>query len=156
MIKKLILTALSVTLLATVLYFAKAHFFDSSASIRSSALIEKPLPSTPEDVVRTWESEVALNHFSIPKMISTGKTLEAVVSLDSTNAIEAMPTTVTRIVNIACQETGDKAACDCILEDEEGQVSCKYFLQKIKGQWCIYDADAQPIEIAKVNQKPSK
>ena len=68
------------------------------------------LPKTPEAVVRTWEAQVEKNQFALPKLISIGKTLETVVSLDSTNKIEPIPPMNTKILSISCTEKGEKAA----------------------------------------------
>ena len=116
------------------------------------------LPKTPEAVVRTWEAQVEQNQFALAKLISTGKTLETVVSLDSTNNIERIPPSNTKILSIACAEKGDKATCDCLLEDSEGKIQCKYFLLRQNGQWMLQDAESEPVEDMPkmVNQKPSK
>ncbi len=116
------------------------------------------LPKTPEAVVRTWEAQVEQNQFALAKLISTGKTLETVVSLDSTNNIERIPPSNTKILSIACEEKGEKATCDCMLEDSEGKIQCKYFLIRQNGQWMLQDAESEPVENAPkmVNQKPSK
>ena len=116
------------------------------------------LPKTPEAVVRTWEAQVEKNQFALPKLISIGKTLETVVSLDSTNKIEPIPPMNTKILSISCTEKGEKATCDCLLEDSEGKIQCKYFLLRQNGQWMLQDADSEPVQDAPkmVNQKPSK
>jgi hypothetical protein len=62
-------------------------------------------------------------------------------------------------VSIACEEKGDKATCDCLLEDSEGKIQCKYFLLRQNGQWFLQDADSEPVEDVPskmVNQKPSR
>ena len=125
-------------------------------TITTPAAIE--LPKTPEAVVRTWEAQVEQNQFALAKLISTGKTLETVVSLDSTNNIERIPPSNTRILSIACAEIGEKATCDCLLEDSEGKIQCKYFLLRQNGQWMLQDAESEPVEDAPkmVNQKPTK
>jgi hypothetical protein len=117
------------------------------------------LPKTPEAVVRTWETQVEQNQFALAKLISTGKTLETVVSLDSTNQMEPIPPSNTKILSIACEEKGEKATCDCLLEDSEGKIQCKYFLLRENGQWFLQDAASEPIEenLPKlVNQKPTR
>lgn len=116
------------------------------------------LPKTPEAVVRTWEAQVEQNQFALAKLISTGKTLETVVSLDSTNNIERIPPSNTKILSITCAEKGEKATCDCMLEDSEGKIQCKYFLLRQNGQWMLQDAESEPVEDAPkmVNQKPTK
>jgi hypothetical protein len=116
------------------------------------------LPKTPEAVVRTWEAQIEQNQFALAKLISTGKTLETVVSLDSTNNIQNIPPSSTKILTIACAEKGEKATCDCLLEDAEGKIQCKYFLLRQNGQWFLEDADSAPVEDAPamVNQKPTK
>ena len=140
---------------ATVVYFGckNAHTSPNQTAAAANPTLE--LPKTPEDVVRTWEAQVGKNDFALAKLISTGESLKAVVSLDSTNHIEAVPTLNTKILNIACSETGDKATCDCLLEDEEGRIQCKYFLIRQNGQWLLSDADSKPVE-EKINQKPVK
>lgn len=116
------------------------------------------LPKTPEAVVRTWEAQIEQNQFALAKLISTGKTLETVVSLDSTNNIQNIPPSNTKILSIACTEKGEKATCDCMLEDSEGKIQCKYFLLRQNGQWMLQDAESEPVEDAPkmVNQKPTK
>ncbi|MDZ7880194.1 MAG: hypothetical protein U5L45_21135 [Saprospiraceae bacterium] len=118
------------------------------------------LPKTPEAVVRTWESQIEQNQFALAKLISIGKTLEAVIGLDSTNNMQQIPPSGTKILSIACSEKGDKATCDCMLEDTEGKIQCKYFLSRQSGQWYLEDAASEPVEDTSpkflVNQKPVK
>jgi hypothetical protein len=119
------------------------------------------LPNTPELVVRTWETQIAQNQYGLAKQISTGKTLETVVSLDSSNAMKPSDSYVPKFQQITCKEEGDKATCDCIIDDNIGQLSCTYFLVKSKGQWLLQDANSEPIETVSkstinVNKKPSK
>jgi hypothetical protein len=125
-------------------------------TITETAPIE--LPKTPEAVVRTWESQIEQNQFALAKLISVGKTLETVVELDSTNNMQQIPPSGTKIVSIACAEKGDKATCDCMLEDTEGKIQCKYFLSRQNGQWYLEDAASEPVEETEpkllVNQKP--
>lgn len=129
---------------------------DAQTSTEQTTPVE--LPKTPEAVVRTWEAQVEQNQFALAKLISTGKTLETVVSLDSTNQIERIPPSNTKILSIACDEKGEKATCDCLIQDSEGKIQCKYFLLRQNGQWMLQDAESEPIEDAPklVNQKPSK
>ena len=92
---------------ATVVYFGCKN---TNTTPNPTAAVANPpleLPKTPEDVVRTWEAQVGKNDFALAKLISTGESLKAVVSLDSTNHIEAVPTLNTKILNIACSETGE-------------------------------------------------
>lgn len=123
-------------------------------SANESAKIE--LPNTPELVVRTWETQIAQNQYGLAKLISTGKTLETVVSLDSSNSMVPSTAYVPQFQQIACKENGEKATCDCIIFDDIGQLKCKYFLIKQKGQWLLQDANSEPIETVNVNKKPSK
>jgi hypothetical protein len=130
----------------------------STNTITETAPIE--LPKTPEAVVRTWETQIEQNQFALAKLISTGKTLETVVSLDSTNNMQVIPPSNTKILSIACAEKGEKATCDCLLEDAEGKIQCKYFLLRQNGQWFLEDAASEPVDEKEtpklVNQKPSK
>jgi hypothetical protein len=129
----------------------------SQNTITETAPIE--LPKTPEAVVRTWETQVEQNQFALAKLISTGKTLETVISLDSTNNMQQIAPTGNKILSIACDEKGDKATCDCLLEDEIGKIQCKYFLMRQNGQWFLQDAVSEPIVDSPkllVNQKPVK
>jgi hypothetical protein len=119
------------------------------------------LPNTPESVVRTWETQIAQNQYSLAKQISTGKTLETVISLDSSNAMVPSVSYIPKFQQITCKEDGDKATCDCVIDDNIGQLNCTYFLVKTKGQWLLQDANSEPIETAQksainVNKKPSK
>jgi cell division protein FtsN len=119
------------------------------------------LPNTPEEVVRTWETQIAQNQYGLAKQISTGKTLETVVSLDSSNSMVASIAYIPKFQQITCKEEGDKATCDCVIDDNIGQLNCTYFLVKTKGQWLLQDANSEPIEAAaktavNVNKKPSK
>lgn len=116
------------------------------------------LPKTPEAVVRTWEAQVGQNQFALAKLISTGKTLATVISLDSTHNIQSIPSNTTNILSIDCAEKGEKATCNCLLQDEIGKIQCKYFLLRQNGQWFLQDAESEPVEDvpALVNQKPTK
>jgi hypothetical protein len=119
------------------------------------------LPNTPEQVVRTWETQIAQNQYGLAKQISTGKTLETVVSLDSSNSMKPSDSYIPKFQQITCKEEGDKATCDCIIDDNIGQLNCTYFLVKSKGQWLLQDANSEPIEAAaksgvNVNKKPTK
>ena len=112
------------------------------------------LPNTPEDVIKSWESQIGENQFAAAKLISTGKALETVVSLDSTHQIEPIASSSTKILNIACRTEGDKSECDCLLEDAVGQLKCTYYLLRQNGQWYLRDATSEPVEM--VNKKPVK
>ena len=133
---------------------------DNNQTVQTSTEQTAPieLPKTPEAVVRTWEAQIEQNQFALAKLISTGKTLETVVSLDSTNQIEHIPPSNTKILSITCNEKGEKATCNCLLEDSEGKIQCKYFLLRQNGQWFLQDAESEPVEDAPklVNQKPLK
>jgi hypothetical protein len=145
---------------ALLLFFAFAcKNGDGNTLISSANTPTVPLPNTPEDVVRTWETQIGQNQFDAAKRISTGKTLEAVVSLDSTNNIQKMPPSSIKILNLACRTEGDKSECDCLQEDAVGQLQCTYFLVRQNGQWFLQDADSEPVEshpVEKVNKKPAQ
>ena len=115
------------------------------------------LPNTPEDVIRTWEMQIGQNQFALAKLISTGKALETVDFIDTANIMAPITPTTPRILSMDCKEKGDNATCDCVLEDNEGKIKCRYFLLRQNGQWYLRDADSEPIEeIPKhINQKPS-
>lgn len=112
------------------------------------------LPNTPEDVIKRWERQISENQFADAKLISTGKALETVVSLDSTHHIEPIEASSTKILNIACRTEGDKSECDCLLEDAVGQLKCTYFLLRQNGQWYLQDATSEPVE--NINKKPER
>ena len=125
---------------------------DTTAKV-SSAPVAIPLPNTPEDVVRTWETQIGLNQFADAKLISIGKTLETVVSLDSTNRMDKITPSTSKILSIVCKTEGDKSQCDCLLEDAVGQLTCKYYLVQQNGQWYLQDADSAPVEPVSAKSK---
>ena len=127
---------------------------DQTASTTPTNLMAVQLPNTPEDVIKTWENQIGENQFAEAKRISTGKALETVVSLDSTNHIEPIASSSTKILNIACRTEGDKSECDCLLEDAVGQLKCTYFLLRQNGQWYLQDATSEPVE--NINKKPER
>lgn len=133
---------------------------DSNATTSTATAAAVKLPNTPEEVVKTWENQIGQNQFADAKLISIGKTLETVVSLDSTNRIEHIAPSSTKILSIACKTTDNKSECDCILEDAVGQLKCTYYLVQQNGQWYLQDADSAPIETPKesklmtTNKKP--
>ncbi len=127
---------------------------DQHASTSPANLMAIQLPNSPEDVIKTWESQVGENQFAEAKLISTGKALETVVSLDSTHHIEPIAPSSTKIINIACRTEGDKSECDCLLEDAVGQLRCTYFLLRLNGQWYLQDATSEPVE--NINIKPER
>lgn len=127
---------------------------DQTATTTPTNLMAVQLPNTPEEVIKTWESQIGENQFAEAKLISTGKALETVVSLDSTHRIEPIASSSTKILNIACRTEGDKSECDCLLEDAVGQLKCTYFLLRINGQWYLQDATSEPVE--NVNIKPER
>ena len=131
----------------------KADKTQSSQATTTPAKIE--LPSTPEAVIRMWETGIAQNQFNLAKLISTGKTLETVVTLDSSNSIVPSKPYMPQFRDMVCKETGDKAVCDCLLDDDFGQLKCQYFLIRKDGQWLLQDAISEPIE-TNVNKKPSR
>ena len=151
---------ISVASASIILFFASAcKNGDTNALSTSTNQPTVQLPNTPEDVVRTWENQVGQNQFASAKLISTGKTLETVVSLDSTYHIERIAPTSTKILNIACHTEGDKSECDCLLEDAVGQLKCVYYLVNQNGQWYLQDANSEPVEpitSEKVNKKPAR
>ncbi len=129
----------------------------TTATSTTTTTISAPvvqLPNTPEDVIKSWESQIGANQFAAAKLISTGKALETVVSLDSTHQIEPIASSSTKILNIACRTEGDKSECDCLLEDAVGQLKCTYYLLRQNGQWYLKDATSEPVEM--VNKKPER
>jgi hypothetical protein len=149
-------------LLITILAFFACKRGETTQTTEHTTTQVAPieLPKTPEAVVSTWETQVEQNQFALAKLISTGKALETVISLDSTNNMQEIPPSGNKILTIACDEKGDKATCDCLLEDQVGKIQCKYFLMRQNGQWFLQDAVSEPIleDAPKllVNQKPSK
>ncbi|MBL7813655.1 MAG: hypothetical protein JNL70_01530 [Saprospiraceae bacterium] len=131
---------------------------DTNASSSNASTRTIQLPNTPEDVVKTWESQIGQNQFAEAKLISTGKALETVVSLDSTYHIEKIAPSSSKVLSISCRTEGDKSECDCVLEDAVGQLKCVYYLQRQNGQWYLQDASSEPIDsepVKTVNKKPS-
>ena len=146
-------TAVASTFLFT--FFAIAcQNGDQTVSSTPTNLMAIQLPNTPEDVIKTWENQIAENQFAEAKLISTGKALETVVSLDSTNLIEPIEPSSTKILNIACLTEGDSSKCDCLLEDAVGQLKCTYYLLRVNGQWYLQDATSEPVE--NINIKPER
>ena len=137
-----------------VFFMSACHSRDQSAASSTPETSAVQLPNSPEDVVKTWESQVGENQFAEAKLISTGKALETVVSLDSTHRIEPIAPASSTILEIACRTEGDKSECDCLLEDAVGQLKCTYFLLRLNGQWYLQDATSEPVENA--NKKPVK
>ena len=127
---------------------------DHTASTTPTNLTAVQLPNTPEEVIKTWESQIGENQFAEAKLISTGKALETVVSLDSTHRIEPIAASSTNILNIACRTEGDKSECNCLLEDAVGQLKCTYYLLRLNGQWYLQDATSEPVE--NINKKPER
>ncbi len=127
---------------------------DQTVSTTPANLMAVQLPNTPEDVIKTWENQIGENQFADAKLISTGKALETVVSLDSTHHIEPIASSSTKILNIACRTEGDKSECNCLLEDAVGQLKCTYYLLRLNGQWYLQDATSEPVE--NINKKPER
>ncbi len=137
------------------LFFMSAcHNGEQSAVSSTPKTFAVQLPNTPEDVVKTWESQIGGNQFAEAKLISTGKALETVVSLDSTHNIEPIAAASSTILEIACRTEGDKSECDCLLEDAVGQLKCTYYLLRLNGQWYLQDATSEPVE--NINKKPQR
>ena len=137
-----------------VFFMSACHNSDKSTASSTPETSAIQLPNTPEDVVKTWESQISANQFADAKRISSGKALETVVSLDSTHRIEPIAPGSSNILEIACRTEGDKSECDCLLEDDMGQLKCIYYLLRLNGQWYLQDASSEPVE--NVNKKPVK
>lgn len=152
---KISITVASALLLIFFAIACKNGDSTSSPSLTNTTTIQ--LPNTPEEVVRMWESYIGQNQFDSAKLISTGKTLETVVSLDSTHHIQQMAPSSIKILSITCQTDGDKSECDCLQEDAIGQLRCIYVLVRQNGQWYLQDATSEPVEEVKtVNKKPER
>jgi hypothetical protein len=95
------------------------------------------LPKTPEDVVRAWEILIDKNQFNMARLISMGPTLDLVNSLAETDSLERPSETHTQIINIRCSEKNNEAICNCLLKDDVGSFSYKYYLVRHNGQWFL-------------------
>ena len=116
-----------------------------------------PLPNTPELVVRAWETEVAQNEFALARQLSIGEALATVVAIDSSNLIskEPMEPYTPNFLEITCQEKGNEAVCNCVVDDGISPLRYQYYLIRQNGQWYL-DHVSEPVEEKIVNKKPQK
>lgn len=122
-----------------------------------SAPQNAPLPNTPELVVRAWETEVAQNEFALARQLSIGEALSTVRAIDSSNLIskEPMEPYTPQFLEIQCQENGDAAVCNCVVDDGISPLRYQYYLIRQEGQWYL-DHVSEPTEEKIVNKKPKK
>lgn len=130
------------------------------SSLAASTAI--PLPSTPEDVVKMWETNYDQNNFAAIEPISTGESLALVRSVGETNKIavekgEKVEAFSPEIVQVSCTPNGDLCDCVCLINDPQaGRYNMKYELVKENGQWKVANSgdEAEMNEKAKKTKKP--
>lgn len=107
-----------------------------------------PLATTPEEVVRLFQSYMDSNLFAQAQEISTPRGQEILRGLAGIVDTEPSDSTVfhTEFLNINCREVADTAFCLCKLKDEYEEYESEYILLRIGGRWLVDAPDEAPME----------
>ena len=104
--------------------------------------------SSPESVVRQWQSHIDHNEFEKAKALSAPRTeallswMEALLSeMDADSVI-----TQTDFKEINCSENGDKAVCYYTLEEDGQTFYDSFLLVRINGKWLVDLPEETPYE----------
>lgn len=120
----------------------------NKAPAQSETAQAAPLATTPEEVVRLFQSYMDSNLFAQAQEISTPRGQEILRGLAGIVDTEPSDSTVfhTEFLNIACREVADTAFCLCKLKDEYEEYESEYILLKIGGRWFVDAPDEAPME----------
>lgn len=127
------------------------------ADTPSAAEQEEEQPNKPELVLRTWQKYVDNSEFAKAEALSTdsGK-----IFLDGLKLMEegfagdeAIKPVMTNFLVVRCQEKGDNATCNYVIEIEEDEnVVDSVYLVRQAGQWLV-DIPEDALEPSKELEK---
>ncbi len=99
------------------------------------------LPNTPETVTRQWQEYVDTDKFVEAAELSTPRAREWLLMIEK--FLEGLPPEETAEIyrtdfaEMNCTETGNTAACACVIREEGELIRDTFVLQKINGQWAV-------------------
>ncbi len=100
----------------------------------------RPKPATtPEAVVRLWQSYIDHNQFDSARLYSTELARSYIDFLDALAQGDSLETDETILYDLECAVQGDSAVCSYLIEGEMGEkVPDTLILHKIKGRWLVH------------------
>ncbi|MFM2268734.1 MAG: hypothetical protein RL757_2175 [Bacteroidota bacterium] len=156
-----LLTVFSATLIATSILLSCQSDPKTPAANQIAAPPAIVLPSTPEEVVKMWETNYDQNNFALIEPISFGEGLKLVRANEATNQMaikkgESIGSFTPNIVQVTCEIKGENCDCICLINDPSvGKYNMKYELLRDNGQWkVVKSGDEKASE--KSNSKDSK
>jgi hypothetical protein len=134
---------------AGVVFFLVLFFFSNCVSDK------KQLPNTPEKVARQWQSWIDSSQYQLARELSTPTTIEWIDWAEETLKESGEEKEILKpavFLSMQCSETGDKAICDYLMDDEGYQYRDTFYLQKINGQWLVNIPEEDLIESNELKQ----
>jgi hypothetical protein len=134
---------------AGVGFFALLFFFSNCASDK------KQLPNTPEKVARQWQSWIDSSQYQLARELSTSTTIEWINWAEETLKESGEESEILKpavFLSMQCSESGDKAICDYLMDDEGYHYRDTFYLQKINGQWLVSIPEEDLIEADDLEQ----
>lgn len=111
------------------------------ASEPENTTVAAALPNTPETVTRQWQEYVDTDKFVEAAELSTPRAREWLLMIEK--FLEGLPPEETAEIyrtdfaEMSCTETGNAAACACVIREEGELIRDTFILQKINGQWAV-------------------
>lgn len=99
---------------------------------------KKPLPNTPETVLRQWQQHVDKNEFEEARALSSPSTsewLDVIASIIFEEPDSAI--LMTQFDRMECITTGDSAICTYTIQEEEFLIDDTTKLVRMAGQWKV-------------------
>lgn len=110
---------------------------DSKNSSENTAITH---PTTPEGVVRLWQTHIDKNEFNAAKVLSTKRGKDWINGIQAFLEGENMDSiiTTTNFLNMNCVENGMDAYCVYFFKSEEGDMfQDTFFLKKESNLWLV-------------------
>ncbi|MEZ4994875.1 MAG: hypothetical protein R2824_30940 [Saprospiraceae bacterium] len=127
-------------IMATLLIFLTACGGNvSSETDTTTAAVQDTFPSTPEGVVRLYQSYIDSNLFAQAQRLSTPRSaalheMMAAIVADTPSDSSLIHT---QFLTLNCVLQQDTAVCNCLLKDEYEEYASEYILIKSNGQWLV-------------------
>lgn len=96
-------------------------------------------PSTPEEIVRLWQSYIDRNQFDSARLYSTELARSYIDFLDALLQGDSAETSETALYRLRCDVQGDSAICHYLIEGEMGEkIPDTLVLRLMNGRWMIH------------------
>jgi len=96
-------------------------------------------PSTPEEIVRLWQSYIDRNQFDSARLYSTELARSYIDFLDALTQGDSSDIFETSLYRLRCEVQGDSAICHYLIEGELGEkIPDTLVLHLVQGRWMVH------------------